>query len=75
MSASVKPVYWVGQPDANCDLCGNPIGKLFVDGRTRMGSWANMCRACHSAYGLGVGTGKGQRFQKQPDGRWLKTGG
>jgi len=36
------------------------------------GPWANMCCDCHARCGEGVGTGKGQLYEKQTDGRWLK---
>lgn len=31
-----------------------------VDGRTKSGRWANMCPACFTEHGVGLGTGKGQ---------------
>jgi hypothetical protein len=76
MSASLKltPKYWCGDVEADCQLCNKPIGDTFIDGRTVMGPWANMCPKCHRGSGTGLGLGKGQRYQKQADGRWLKTG-
>jgi hypothetical protein len=47
----------------------------FVDGKTCMGPWANMCMACHRKYGAGLGTGLGQHYRRQVDNRWLKVGG
>jgi hypothetical protein len=32
------------------------------DGATTAGSWANMCEACFAQYGLGLGTGVGQKL-------------
>jgi len=71
-----RRVYWVGDPGAECQLCHRALKSAFVDGRTRApGSWANMCLLCHSVYGVGLGTGRGQLYEKQADGRWLKVEG
>lgn len=55
-----------------CDLCCAAITTKFVDGKTVIGSWASMCITCHDRRGVGLGTGLGQRYEKQPDGRWAK---
>ena len=68
--------YWCGDPPDKCDIDGVRITKTFVDGRTRAyASWAIMCPLCFEAYGVGLGTGNGQEYQRQDDGRWLKVGG
>ena len=41
---------------------GHPGVPAMVDGRTMQGHWAYMCQSCHERYGIGLGTGKGQRF-------------
>lgn len=66
--------YWVGDVD-DCNLCNKRIDAEFVDGATRMGPWAIMCKPCARKHGVGVGMGRGQVYTKQADGRWLKTGG
>ena len=66
--------YWVGDPPTRCDICHEPIRMTFTDGAT-MRYWANMCPCCHGLYGLGLGTGRGQQYTKQRNGRWLKTAG
>jgi len=33
-----------------------------VDGKTKMGPWANMCTGCFEQVGIGLGTGKGQKL-------------
>lgn len=71
---SSKSKYWVGKPPARCELCGDPIRMTFTDGATGRG-WANMCPCCFGLYGLGHGTGRGQQYTKQRDGKWLKTQG
>jgi hypothetical protein len=34
-----------------------------------------MCSNCHTNHGVGLGVGKGQKFVRQDDGRWLKVRG
>ncbi len=46
----------------DCDICKKPMGENFVDGNTIYGDWALMCRKCHTKYGLGLGTGRGQKY-------------
>lgn len=78
---SDKKIYWMSPAPIACDLIGHVGGThdditetgVFVDGRTRMGPWANMCQTCHDRHGTGLGTGNGQRYTRQDDGRWLKT--
>jgi hypothetical protein len=46
-----------------CDCCGQSLrGRPFVDGKTQMGQWAEMCSACAMRYGVGFGVGKGQAY-------------
>jgi hypothetical protein len=54
--------FWVGSAPPFCDLCHQAIKGRFVDGKTQMGPWANMCLACHRTQGCGLGTGKGQAY-------------
>lgn len=70
-----QPVYWRGSPIRKCDLCSMPIQKEFVDGKTLSGPWGILCPACHRTFGYGVGTGRGQRYQLQENGSWLKVEG
>ena len=37
-------------------------GDAAVDGKTKMGPWANMCESCFAANGVGLGLGRGQRL-------------
>jgi len=54
----------------NCDLCNSFITDCFIDGRTSLGGWANMCPKCHKKFGVGLGTGKGQKYFLTKEGTW-----
>lgn len=49
-----------------CDICtmgeAGGSGKASVDGKTRMGPWANMCPEHFMDFGVGLGVGMGQRL-------------
>lgn len=63
---------WLSEMPTQCDLCKTPLkGKSFVDGKTAFGPWGLMCTACHRDQGFGLGTGRGQQYNK--DG--VRTGG
>ncbi len=66
--------YWMG-PVPTVDDFGYPVEKEFIDGATTRGPGAIMTPARHTIYGRGLGTGRGQRYQLQADGRWLKVEG
>lgn len=69
-------VYWVGTAPAKCDHCGISIHNTFVDGATEpQGRWGNLHPNCHRQIGRGLGIGRGQRYERQIDGRWLRTEG
>lgn len=69
-------VYWTGDVPARCQLSGRPIRSLFVDGRVPgTGSWALMTPGYFRGIGGTYGTGCGQLYQLQEDGRWLKIEG
>jgi hypothetical protein len=70
-----QPRYWTGSAPTQCDIDKRPITTEFVDGKTTVGPWANMCPQCFQRYGVGIGTGRGQRYVKQEDGRFMKTEG
>jgi len=73
----MKKVYWLGSDTQTCQTCDTPITNTFYDMKTVMGPWANMCPSC-ATLGPGInrtGTGFGQKYEKQSDGKWLKTEG
>lgn len=52
-------------PSCNlADMGGHPneVRPAFADGATKMGPWAYMCESCFAQYGLGLGTGVGQKL-------------
>jgi hypothetical protein len=56
---------WLSAMPEECDMCHTPLkGKAFVDGKTAFGPWAMMCEICHRDQGFGLGTGKGQKYDK-----------
>ena len=57
-----KKKKWLGTPPKQCDVCGSKITMEFVDGKTTLGPWANLCMTCHEAVGVGLGTGRGQHY-------------
>jgi hypothetical protein len=67
--------YWAGSPNSKDDF-GLVISRAFIDGKTIHGPWAIMTPSSWRAHGIGrLGTGYGQKYEKQADGRWLKTKG
>ena len=53
---------WAGQPPTVCELCGGPFEGVFIDGRTQGGPWGLLCAGCHALHGVGLGLGKGQKY-------------
>ena len=69
------PEAYQGTPPTNCDACARPITRAFIDGATRIGPWGNLCPVCHDMYGRGLGTGKGQKYERADDGKFYKVAG
>lgn len=69
-----KAKVWYGTPPEECDICGVKITTGFIDGKTRMGPWANMCPSCFQTHGVGLGLGKGQAYERMGD-KWVKVAG
>jgi hypothetical protein len=58
------------------DDFGKTIDEQFVDGKTNMGPWAIMTPSSWRLNGVGqLGLGRGQRYERQADDRWLKVEG
>jgi hypothetical protein len=57
-----------------CDLCAAPLGTepdtLMYDARTPNGMWGCVCDECVRNNGMRLGTGFGQRYRREADGRF-----
>ncbi len=64
MGTSVTGKKWFGDQPPECNICHRPFkdGDKFVDGKTVMGPWGIMCMSDHGMYGVGLGTGRGQKY-------------
>lgn len=72
-----QPRYWMGDVGEKDDF-GHTIRDEIIDAPTRpRGSWALMAPQSWRAHRVTtkLGTGYGQRYKKQADGRWLKVEG
>jgi hypothetical protein len=68
-------MYWTGAV-GNTDDFGVQINNVIIDGKTRRGPWALMTPASWRVHGVGqFGTGFGQRYERTPEGKWLKVEG
>jgi hypothetical protein len=70
---------WYGDVN-NVDDYGRAIDNVFIDGRTKHGPWAIMNPTSFEMYGIGLGTGRGQKYVKGGvgvDGKitWSKVAG
>jgi hypothetical protein len=73
--ANDNAVYWIS-PLGPRDDFGGQYRDIMYDGRTIYGYWANMNEHNWQDLGSGkLGTGYGQKYKKQADGRWLKVEG
>lgn len=64
-------------PPADCQLCHADFKGVMFDARlpSLFNQWGNVCGHCFVECGGRLGTGWGQKYEKQSDGRWLKVGG
>jgi len=69
---------WIGTI-SNCQICQDPLLGSMVDGVVKIGdrnAWGNICLSCHTIFGIGLGTGKGQRYDwDNQSQQWVKTDG
>lgn len=66
--------YWTSPVNQKDDF-GNIIDDVIIDGKTKEGPWGIMTPESFSKHGIRLGTGFGQKYQKQKDGKWLKIEG
>jgi hypothetical protein len=68
-----KAQYWLS-PVGEVDDFEDKISDEIIDGKTIYGPWALMTPISIKIHGVGrLGTGYGQRYKKQSDGKWLKV--
>ena len=71
-----KVRWWFGSEPKNCDVCAKKITDTFIDGKTTYGPWGILCPECHDKNGMGLGTGKGQKYSRsEGTDRFYKVGG
>jgi len=46
----------------NCDICKDGT-KAEYDAKTIFGAWGYLCKKCFEKYGIGLGTGRGQKLK------------
>lgn len=60
----------------HCDICGDYMPRLIIDGKTVSGAWATMCARCFARFGIGIGVGAGQMYQRDSEtGEYVKIRG
>lgn len=70
-----SPIYWCGPLSDNCQLSGKPFGDTMYDANLPGVGWGNFNEETFNSRGGRLGTGFGQKYEKQSDGRWLKVAG
>lgn len=76
MTETPRDMRWMGLPPSKCQICGDKIGSLFVNGRLAIGgTWKLMCMTCHGKRGCGFGTNRGILYAKAYDGAFWKVKG
>ena len=66
---------WYGDLSNGCDICKHPFGKYMYDARTISGQWGNLDDSCFVMHGVGLGTGQGQKYERQTDDSFVKVEG
>jgi hypothetical protein len=63
-------------PPTHCDVCRKTLAneKYMIDGATKSGPWACMCRECFAERGQKIGCGFGQLYLHDDEG-WLEVAG
>ena len=69
----MNAIKWQGQ--RTCDFCGKEGLKTLIDGKTIYGPWGVMCDVCFRIKGVGLGTGRGQRYVDDGKGSLIKIAG
>jgi hypothetical protein len=74
MTMSLTEMEWIGA--VKCSLCGKREPEGIIYGATITGEWAVMCERCYRTHGVGLGAGRGRRYERQQrDGKYVKVEG
>jgi len=69
-----KQVQWFGSK--KCDICGIECEDELYDAVTKYGPWATMCKDCFKKESINkLGTGYGQHYVKNEEGKFMKVEG
>jgi len=68
-----EKIYWLGAH--HCDVCRKMNPPELYNCRTNLGVWGMLCKECFNILGVGLGIGKGQRYERQEDGKYLQVEG
>lgn len=68
-------VYWAGSNPTHCQLSGRAMGDTMYDANLPGIGWGNWDRVTFERLGGKLGTGFGQKYKLQDDGRWKKVAG
>lgn len=55
---------------SKCDMCSAHLGNEMYDAKTVSGQWGCLCTSCFHLHGVGLGTGRGQRYIAGDDGNF-----
>jgi hypothetical protein len=69
-------IYWMGDIPPVCEVSGRAIIDVFIDGAHPVHRvWACWHPASFVEAGGLLGTGQGQQYERQADGRFMRTKG
>jgi hypothetical protein len=55
---------WHGSTPVACNICQGSFEAegVFYDAKTARGPWGLLCEVCFHVHGVGLGTGRGQKY-------------
>ena len=62
-------VYWISPLPAGCQISDQPFGAVMYDANLPGLGWCNCCEDTFEKYRGRLGTGLGQKYELQADGR------
>lgn len=66
-------IEWLGED--NCNVCSKYCSTTLYDAKTIYGHWATLCEDCFKLCGMRLGTGFGQKYKRNSEGRLIKVEG